>query len=78
MTKTITTTISDEFFDFCKINGIGWHQAISMGIKYIKDGKNTEAQLDEMQQKVTRLSQKLHETQARLWDLEKPKEAAKP
>ncbi len=47
MTKTICTTISEEFFNLCKENNIKWSEAIRIGIavllgeKGVRKYKNT-------------------------------------
>ena len=78
MTRTITTSISEEFYNYCKEKQIGWHFAISTGIKYLMDGKNVEQELKDTQDKLGRMSRVLAETNQRLWDLEnKEKEGKK-
>ena len=75
MSKPITTTITEEQWHFCKARSIGWHHAISVGINMLMHGRKIEEELTQTQEKLAKMSHKLQETNQRLWDLEKAKEA---
>lgn len=70
MTKTIQTTISDEYWQWCKDNKMGWNVAINHGIRYLMEGKDIEKQLSEMQENNAKLQRKVTDMGTRLWELE--------
>jgi len=61
MTKTITTTISDEFHDLCKEKGIRWNDALRRGIRVLTDpGENDPIKLKaHYEAKITNIRQQL-------------------
>lgn len=71
MTKTISTTISDEFHDWCKANNIKWCIAINHGIRYLMEGKDIEKELKSKDEAIDKLNIKLREQGSRLWAIEK-------
>lgn len=67
---TITTTISKEYWDWCKSQKVGWNKALAHGVKYLMDGKDIEKQIHESLEKIQKLQTKVTEQGQRLWELE--------
>jgi len=61
MTKTITTTISDEFYKLAKEKKIGWSHAVAKGIRMIVEGDRTQAEIQQLKEGNLRLHGKLTE-----------------
>jgi hypothetical protein len=66
----VSTTISHEYLEKAKLNNVKLSVALVRGIRNIIEGDNLGEKVDILEQKNTRLAQKLIELTQRMWEFE--------